>query len=199
VASPNGRSRPSSMNSSSRLKYPRSTTYSSPRSRSRRAEYGVCISVLPEMLTTRTFRPSKSTFPPRLAASIASPYCIPVGLPSSAIKGSLPIGLEACELRGMPFGRSSQKSGFCEVGVQKRGGRERARRGKVRGTYPCPFSTLPLGDEPSMNRRASQLRRISLPETVWKVAVRVGSRVFWWRRAPEKVLIRSVPQTRRTP
>jgi hypothetical protein len=36
-------------------------------------------------------------------------------------------------------------------------------------------------------------------EAVWKVAVRVGSRVFWWRQAPEKVLIRPVPQTRRTP
>src|SRR5215208_6227017 len=77
------------MNSSPR-KYPRSTTYSSPRSRSRRAEYGTFIPVLPEMLTTRTLRPSKSTFPPRWAAPIASSYFIPVGLPSSAIRGSLP-------------------------------------------------------------------------------------------------------------
>src|SRR5215216_2200854 len=91
VASPDGRSRPSSMNSPPR-KYPRSTTYSSPRSRSRRAEYGVCIPVLGEMLTTRTLRPSKSTFRPRLAASIASSYFIAVGLRSSVIRGSLPSG-----------------------------------------------------------------------------------------------------------
>ena len=71
VASPNGRSRPSSMNWLPR-KYPRSTTYSSPRSRSRRAEYGVCLPVLAEMLTTLTLRPSKSTFPPSLAACSAS-------------------------------------------------------------------------------------------------------------------------------
>jgi hypothetical protein len=38
-------------------------------------------------------RPSKSTFPPRRAASTASSYLIPVGLPSSVIRGSLPIGL----------------------------------------------------------------------------------------------------------
>jgi hypothetical protein len=91
VASPDGRSRPSSMNSSPR-KYPRSTTYSSPRSRSRRAEYGTFIPVLPEMLTTRTLRPSKSTFPPRWATPIASSYLIPVGLSSSVMRGSLPAG-----------------------------------------------------------------------------------------------------------
>src|SRR5919112_641919 len=77
------------MNSPLRLKYPRSTTYSSPRSRSRRAEYGVSIPVLPEMLTTRTLRPSNSTFPPCLAASITSSYVIPVGLSCSVIGSSL--------------------------------------------------------------------------------------------------------------
>jgi hypothetical protein len=91
VTSPNGRSRPSSMNSPPR-KYPRSTTYSFPRSRSRRAEYGLSIPVLAEMLTTRTLRPSKSTFPPRLAASIASSYVIRVGLSCSVMQGSLPSG-----------------------------------------------------------------------------------------------------------
>src|SRR5215207_7287327 len=44
------------------------------------------------ILTRRTLRPSKSTFPPRRAASTASLYLIPVGLPSSVMRGSLPIG-----------------------------------------------------------------------------------------------------------
>src|SRR5215216_2426542 len=86
AASSNGRSQPSSMNWSPR-KYPRSTMYSSPRSRLRCAEYGTSIPVLPEMLTTRTLRPSKSAFSPRWAASMASSYLIPVGLPSSTMRG----------------------------------------------------------------------------------------------------------------
>src|SRR5215217_1554272 len=82
------------MNSPLRLKYPISVRYSSPRSRSRRAEYGVCIPVLSEMLTTRTLRPSKSTFPPCWAAPITSSCVIPVGLPSSVIRASLPTASE---------------------------------------------------------------------------------------------------------
>src|SRR5215208_8450969 len=45
------------------------------------------------ILTRRTLRPSKSTFAPRRAASTASSYLIPVGLPSCVMRGSLPIGL----------------------------------------------------------------------------------------------------------
>src|SRR5215218_8424248 len=82
------------MNSPLRLKYPISVRYSSPRSRSRRAEYGVYIPVLSEMLTTRTLRPSKSTFPPCWAAPITSSCVIPVGLPSSVIRASLPTASE---------------------------------------------------------------------------------------------------------
>src|SRR5215210_6267092 len=52
------------------------------------------------MLTTRTLRASKSTFPPCLAASSASSYWIPVALPSSVIRGSLPT---AGELDPMNF------------------------------------------------------------------------------------------------
>src|SRR5215213_8841006 len=57
------------------------------------------------ILTRRTLRPSKSTFPPRRAASTASSNLIPVGLPSSVMRGSLPIGsargtvTRGCELR----------------------------------------------------------------------------------------------------
>src|SRR5215218_4275665 len=42
-------------------------------------------------LATCTLRPSKSTLPLCWAASFASAYVIPVGLPSCAIRGSLPI------------------------------------------------------------------------------------------------------------
>jgi hypothetical protein len=87
--SENGRSRPVSMNSLP-LKWPKSTRYSSTRSSSSRAECSSPISSIALRLTTRALRPSKSTFPLRWAASFASSYVIPVGLPSSAIRGSLP-------------------------------------------------------------------------------------------------------------
>src|ERR671913_2059845 len=89
VAPSNGCSRPSSMNSPPRLKYPRSTRYSSPRSSVRRAEGASNIPDLGSKLTTLTWRPSKSTSPLCLAACIASSYLIPVGLPSSVIRVSL--------------------------------------------------------------------------------------------------------------
>ena len=41
-----------------------------------------------------------------------------------------------------------------------------------------------------MQDLANELRRIPLLETVWKLPEGVGSRAFWWRQAPEKVLIR---------
>ena len=82
----NGCSRPFSMNSPLRLKYPRTTRYSSPRSSVRRAEGASNNPDLGSKLTTRTSRPSKSTPPPCLAACIASSYLILVGLSSSAIR-----------------------------------------------------------------------------------------------------------------
>src|SRR5215208_6442512 len=84
------RLRPVSMNSSP-LKLPSSSRRSSPRSSTRRA---VCNSPgcsLSSKLATCTLRPSKSTLPLCWAASFASAYVIPVGLPSCAIRGSLPI------------------------------------------------------------------------------------------------------------
>jgi hypothetical protein len=66
----------------------------------------VSLPFLPEMLTTRTLRPSKSTFPPCRAASIASSYVIPVGLSSSVIRGSLTIR----PLRAPYFHRTSTTS-----------------------------------------------------------------------------------------
>jgi hypothetical protein len=82
----NGCSRPFSMNSPLRLKYPRSTRYSSPRLSVRRAEGASNNPDLGSKLTTCTSCPSKSTPPPCLAACIASSYLILVGLSSSAIR-----------------------------------------------------------------------------------------------------------------
>src|SRR5215217_9509707 len=69
-----------------------STRYSSPRSRSSCAEGASSVPVLLFKLSTRTLRPSKSTLPPCMAASAASSYFIPVGLPSCVMRVSLPSG-----------------------------------------------------------------------------------------------------------
>ena len=73
----------------------------------------VRISDLVLILTRRTLRPSKSTFPPRRAASSASSYLIPVGLPSSVMRGSLPIGLVQGTVRSLATNFSELS--FCQL------------------------------------------------------------------------------------
>ena len=53
---------------------------------------------------------------------------------------------------------------FLESVGYKRGGQGTRPEGKVRGTYPCPFSTLVQSDESTVNPGdLAQLRRILLP------------------------------------
>ena len=72
----------------------------------------VRISDLVLILTRRTLRPSKSTFPPRRAASSASSYLIPVGL-LFVMRGSLPIGLVQGTVRSLATNFSELS--FCQL------------------------------------------------------------------------------------
>src|SRR5215208_1521972 len=67
------------------------------------------------ILTRRTLRPSKSTFPPRRAASTASSYLIPVGLPSCVMSGSLPIGPARRYEHSSPASPGPMGAGLCAI------------------------------------------------------------------------------------